>query len=399
MLRALGLWQKEEDEEGPPSAVSSPRSPRSPRSDRSPRSVRSPRSPGANPESGRFSPGRGSPRAKGSSGLKLKKNLGSVTALLRRATRGDSPSNSPNSSPRGSPRSDGAPSSGPGLSTARALQQSPARFARLADGTRVDIATVRRVESPGRSGRNQSPRSPGRAFSPRSPGRGASPRNDALKADANRRGMRVNDDWKIQVPTDELDTGEQSPQEVQRPHLRSTACVCQRSGIRVVIFCGMQVAQKMLPMRIPALYVEWLGWQHCTLKAKSSRAECQPRYVVPTKVFAVVVSCLRRLACLGCAMLRAVAAISALRMDLASAHPHTRRLCTPCLRLATTCWPQRGCEARRKIDKHRTASSVASQCLASQEEAHQEERKAAGRIRVHLVSETRVGWKPPVEQS
>ena len=240
MLRSLGLWQKEEDEEGPPSVHNSPRSPRSDRG--SPRSARSPRSPSAKPESGRSSPGRGSPRAKGS-GLKLKKNLGSVTALLRRATRGDSPSNSPNNSPRnGSPRSDGAPSSGPGLSTARAQQQAPARFARLADGTRVDISTVRRVESPGRSGRNQSPRSPGRGPSPRSPGRGASPRNEVVK-DANRRGMRVNDDWKIQVPPDEFepDIPEQSSER---------RCSRQYSDILLRCPCILEVACSMLSCQV-----------------------------------------------------------------------------------------------------------------------------------------------------
>eukprot|EP00439_Symbiodinium_sp_Y106_P051217 s1524_g6.t2 len=249
VLRALGLWEKEEDEEGPPSAVSSPRSPRSDRG--SPRSARSPRSPGAKQESGRSSPGRGSPRIKGPSGLKLKKNLGSVTTLLRRATRGDSPSNSPNSSPR-SPRSDGAPSSGPGLTTAR-LQQTPARFARLADGTRVDIATVRKVESPGRSGRNQSPRSPGRGFSPRSPGRGTSPRNDAVKgADSTRRGMRVNDDWKVQVSPDELEPGDvEHPSQRPRRCYRHCRCVCDavRSCLRCVCSPCVRLVQGYWPKR------------------------------------------------------------------------------------------------------------------------------------------------------
>ncbi|CAE7435670.1 TSA 417 [Symbiodinium natans] len=60
-------------------------------------------------------------------------------------------------------------------------QAAPARFARLADGTRVDIATVR--------------------------SRGVSPRNDATRADA-RRGMRVNDDWKIPVADESV------PQEI-----------------------------------------------------------------------------------------------------------------------------------------------------------------------------------------
>ena len=147
VLSVLGLWNKEEDIDGPPSAVNSPRSPRS--GGRSPVSS----------HTGRSSGGRNLESSRSGTGVKLKKNLASVTALLRRATG----SGSPNSSPRGastnsSPRVgfNGAPAA--------------ARVARLADGSLVDLnqraREARSARSPGRS-----PRSPGRGDSPRSPGR------------------------------------------------------------------------------------------------------------------------------------------------------------------------------------------------------------------------------------
>eukprot|EP00913_Durusdinium_trenchii_P012355 g11597.t1 len=103
-----------------------------------------------------------SPRSAAS--IKLKKNLASVTALLRRATGGSPRGGSPRG---GSPRG-GSPRGGSPREGSPRLSPAVQRFTRLADGSRVAIAV--RVEQRTARGAMRSPESPGRSdASPRSP--------------------------------------------------------------------------------------------------------------------------------------------------------------------------------------------------------------------------------------
>eukprot|EP00439_Symbiodinium_sp_Y106_P051905 s1524_g6.t3 len=97
---------------------------------------------------------------------------------------------------------------------------------------------------------------PSAVSSPRSPrsDRGStSPRNDAVKgADSTRRGMRVNDDWKVQVSPDELEPGDvEHPSQRPRRCYRHCRCVCDavRSCLRCVCSPCVRLVQGYWPKR------------------------------------------------------------------------------------------------------------------------------------------------------